>query len=1635
VTALRSPLLDVRRLADIMAQLRVQAQIDLPQWNQSPPSDAGVLLQRVFARMMEIALQRLNRVPEKNLLAFLDAMGISLLAPSPAQTPLTFSLLQGSSPTVVPRGSQAGTLPSAQVPAVIFETVKDFTVIPAQLSRAFTMDPVWDRYADETAAVAGKGAAAFTPFVGTQRMPHILYLGDGALFDHSVPIVATLTFLSHGAGVLTGDIRAFWESLAYQYQSQGSVATTTATATANLQSNHLHVQIELPQPIDITAVQGVGLPGAVRNRWLQAVLTAPFPDTEVAHGLQVSPITLSIKNKNPFPPDLAFNDKAPLDLTKNFYPLGAIPTVGTCLYIASREAFSKPNCLVTLHVNVRAPDPPVLIWEYFDGKGWSEVPTTSISDSTNRLTKIGAGTISLELPASVLTGPTLASASVFIRGRLISGTYQGHPSIEPLTLLDAALLSTPTNQGATSIEVDRPNFAAKGQVVQVDSDYAVVTAVTGNHLTLIPALGTHRSGAPVKLKLTTQVATLSAEVAALSSELSANINVPFSIGSMLLTDDGAHCEFITVQGIAAQGTAPGRNVQITFTPPLRFDHGVDTGLAVVGDMHVYGFANDRWVDISPVTTDPFVPFGERPGPGNFFILYVSLVPDSGVLTEALVVAAPTMAEALAVGAGGAAVSADIAIRQASKITDFGSITIGNIGLLTAPFLVGRQVRLSFGAMVRRNPSPVEIAWEYLTTGGWTNASVVDNTNNFVDTGTISVTLGTLVAGEVNSQQNYWIRARINSGNYGVPLEYVPVDPAAPNLGFAILPGSGNLNPPVLTSLSLDYSANASPDNIIIQNGFLYSDRTGKTDFVAPFVAVTQLSPLAQADPEPAFYLGFDSAFPEQPVTLYVDVASRAFSGRVVRETLLAPSVLDQLPALRWEYFNGIAWHSLSVIDGTNNLTESGELTFETPLNIALFAKFDAVQRYWIRARSSTNDPFNTQRLDGIFLNTATSVQAVIVTGEIVGSSNGQSGQSFRFANSPVLPGQRVMVREPEPPSSEEAAELLAEEGVDAIQQVFNPTTQQNETWVRWHEVNNFLASQSYSRHYTLDHSSGALTFGALIPPIGSQNIVANYQSGGGTGGNLPRDAIAQVRSTLPAVASVANPTAADGGADHETVAMLEDRGPQAIRHRGHAVAAADIEWLAREAAGPRVARAKCIPNVNQDLVFEPGWITLLIVPHGTDTKPAPDSQLIREVETYLLPRAFLGLSQQTPAKLNVIGPGYIRVAVAAEIVPVDPARGQLVKQRVMDALAAYFHPLTGGDLGTGWPFGQPVYISKVARLIDELTGVDHVEALQLIPNLSQHRLTFDAASEAAVYLAPVMVVATVDRSKSALLAEAVDLRTGRVTIKGFKEGDKIAKVVDVTVQSTNGNTVGIGGFADTTGMPRGSVVMTLDGLQRTRLAAGILPSQSVSSIVLETGLEVKEGDVLTLVYPFPMEISAVTLEAIELTVIGVHGATIEVASFGTDVVVPAGTLVTNANATRMSPLSQKINAGMTGVTQITAAHPGFASSLSPGDRILLLMPSLRLDIEPYEAELPFAAGSFIATLDNGVRLPLLQTVPAGHPVTAIRLSDFAAGDLLAPSSGTPTLAVEAVEPAYDIVAMDDNFLVYSGTHRITVMES
>jgi len=90
--SLPAPQLDDRRFQDIVDDAKRQIGLRCPEWTDHNVSDPGVTLIELFAWMMEGTLYRLNQVPERNYIKFLELLGITLESAAPARTELCFRL-------------------------------------------------------------------------------------------------------------------------------------------------------------------------------------------------------------------------------------------------------------------------------------------------------------------------------------------------------------------------------------------------------------------------------------------------------------------------------------------------------------------------------------------------------------------------------------------------------------------------------------------------------------------------------------------------------------------------------------------------------------------------------------------------------------------------------------------------------------------------------------------------------------------------------------------------------------------------------------------------------------------------------------------------------------------------------------------------------------------------------------------------------------------------------------------------------------------------------------------------------------------------------------------------------------------------------------------------------------------------------------------------------------------------------------------------------------------------------------------------------------------------------------------------------------------------------------------------------
>lgn len=164
---LPDPQLDDRRFQDIVNEAKGLIPRYCPEWTDHNVSDPGVTLIELFAWMTDMLLFRLNRVPEKNYLRFMDLIGMELKDAVPAKTPLSFLLAAPQpGPVTIARSTEVSTLEAPDTPAITFTTDHDLTIVPPTLRQClFSSDDV--NFADYTSRLTLDGEF----FDAFQRVP------------------------------------------------------------------------------------------------------------------------------------------------------------------------------------------------------------------------------------------------------------------------------------------------------------------------------------------------------------------------------------------------------------------------------------------------------------------------------------------------------------------------------------------------------------------------------------------------------------------------------------------------------------------------------------------------------------------------------------------------------------------------------------------------------------------------------------------------------------------------------------------------------------------------------------------------------------------------------------------------------------------------------------------------------------------------------------------------------------------------------------------------------------------------------------------------------------------------------------------------------------------------------------------------------------------------------------------------------------------------------------------------------------------------------------------------------------------------------------------------------------------------
>lgn len=387
---MKHPLLDSRKTADFEASIRELIPSYLTQWKPAV-NEPGWAVAKAFSQMAENIAHRLNGVPEKLFLAYLDRLGMEPKEAKPALAPVQFTLRKkGASSARIPQKSQLVSQSKA-----VFETKSEFTAQKAAISSCYIVNGELDTIGELWSKLKVGKDAPF--FISESIQAHELYIRDDKLFRFEKnPLKVPY---------LKGAKWSYWGK-----DSQG----IERWIPFGKNKKYKYFEKKIPTPSMPTIVNGE------KGYWIKAIVD--YIDKPIS----IKDITITLSAISGI--DAMFTNDVPVDLeTDVFYPFGKEPKLQDSWYIASGEAFSKSGHHIDLIFDNQCPkseegkkckpldhDDVTLSWEYYDGKSWQLLKTSYIGNHKG---------IAFTVPDDIALFEYTGIESYWIRARITAGGY------------------------------------------------------------------------------------------------------------------------------------------------------------------------------------------------------------------------------------------------------------------------------------------------------------------------------------------------------------------------------------------------------------------------------------------------------------------------------------------------------------------------------------------------------------------------------------------------------------------------------------------------------------------------------------------------------------------------------------------------------------------------------------------------------------------------------------------------------------------------------------------------------------------------------------------------------------------------------------------------------------------------------------------------------------------------------------------------------------------------------------------------------------------------------------------------------------------------------------------------------------
>lgn len=258
--------IDDRTFAGIAQEARRGIPHRLPEWTDENAHDPGITFVELFAWLSEMQQFYLGRIPERNVLKFLELLGGSRREAESAETEAAIG--QVAEAMLLPKGTKL------QAEDQIFETVEEVRLLPLAIERIVTRT---EREASDRTASNTAGSSVFYAFGPEARAGSVMYVA----FDREPEVGETISFsvrladdaeglpASRLSGVVPS-AKVSWKSYVHE---EGAEAAWTAIESISDETLHLsysgRVTFTVTRPMKPVVVH----PAADKPRyWISCVL-------------------------------------------------------------------------------------------------------------------------------------------------------------------------------------------------------------------------------------------------------------------------------------------------------------------------------------------------------------------------------------------------------------------------------------------------------------------------------------------------------------------------------------------------------------------------------------------------------------------------------------------------------------------------------------------------------------------------------------------------------------------------------------------------------------------------------------------------------------------------------------------------------------------------------------------------------------------------------------------------------------------------------------------------------------------------------------------------------------------------------------------------------------------------------------------------------------------------------------------------------------------------------------------------------------------------------------------------------------------------------------------------------------------